>query len=265
MSMENFLIEVLKRSPDWLFQITSVFMIALVALLVWWAGVGARRFAGALGRENRLIALQDELLTLQKRAAEEDANAEQMRICLDHLTTHLKSLQQLRLSEYDSLEDVESTSQSLLQQLVESLAADIKFTAGDANRCGLWLSNTDERQLVLFIGSHGFPSAYIQTRTLDIDKSVAGLCFRRGEAILDNQVKQHSDWAPNPHSTSKYTAMVAIPMTHWGVLTIDGRHPMKEDTVRIGEAYAQLMNVVLIEYMLALDDREDPQSPLYID
>ncbi|WP_166639329.1 GAF domain-containing protein [Aureibacillus halotolerans] len=255
--MEKFLIEVLNRSPDWVFHITSIFMVALVALLVWWAGIGAKRFADALGRENRLISIQEELLDMQKQATQAEATTQQLRTTVDHMSSHLKNLQQLRLSEYDSIEDVETTAHALLQRIVESLAADIKFKAGDAHRCGLWLSDIDARRLVLFKGSHGFPTASIQSRTLDIDKSVAGLSFRRGEPLLDNNVKHHSDWAVNPHSSSKYKTMVSIPMTHWGVLTIDGRHDMTEDTIRIGEVYASVMDVILSEYMLALHTSDD--------
>ena len=69
-------------------------------------------------------------------------------------------------------------------------------------------------------------------------------------------MRKHPKWLPNPESKSNYQAMIGVPL-HLenevrGVLTIDALTPMGDEACLIGEVYAAVIEVTLMEYVMAI-------------
>ncbi|WP_342626548.1 GAF domain-containing protein [Brevibacillus massiliensis] len=143
---------------------------------------------------------------------------------------------------------------NLFQRLVEALASDVKYRPGERHRCGLWIESGGE--LILLHASAGFPDHYLRNRRLDIERSIAGKSFRRGQTIVLDNVRENDDWEPNPESSSPYLALICIPIGRWGVLTVDALHPMKEHVKMICELYGCMIEGAMEEYMRLLSVTE---------
>lgn len=91
----------------------------------------------------------------------------------------------------------------LFKSITDRIATDLKFYAGENHRCSIWVP-TDNRNLEMLVASAGFPDYYRIHRSLQIDGSVAGRCFRTCSPVCIPNVDNDRDFQHNPSSNHKY-------------------------------------------------------------
>ncbi len=246
MSGYAFFSAVLARVPDWAFNVLSLVLLVGAVLVVYQLVVGSRRLAEALGRESTTVRLYEDLATERENGRRNRAIAYQFSTAVGNAK---------RLLEYRNKLTEPNTSGpersfELVPKIIEAVTADVKHLSGEMHRCGLWLEIDGE--LRLQHGSSGFPIEYLHGgRRLELDRSVAGTCFRRSQTLKRDKVREDQDYEVNPQSNSHYVSLICIPIrvlgVTRGVLTIDGMNPMTEADVLIGELYASILEGVLAE------------------
>jgi hypothetical protein len=253
--METIIKEWFKRLPDWAFTFSSIIFLALligISVMVW---IAVKRYADAVGRENKIIELQEKL-AIQKEIANTNRNsAAQLQNVLMNARSYINTLNKAR-------NQTENPNYSpFLQRIIEAIASDVKSHGGERHRCGLWLEMRDQGVLRLIHGSAGFPEHYIGNKTLDINDSIAGRAFRKKQVLKVDNVLEDSDWNTSDSSNS-YTALICIPLGEWGVITIDARKPMDENAQIIGELYGSIIEGIMEEIfnILAYNEIENSSS-----
>jgi len=236
---------IIARLPHWFFETSAVIIIVALLISLWWITLGAKRFSAAMGRENKLIKLQEDVVKLKSQNLEYVGIYSQVTIAIINSQSFLESFHDLRM--LSDPHELRQRSANLIQRIIESLASDIKSMPGDKHRCGVWIQDGDEELLLVF-GSTGFAESYIGFRRLKLNWSVAGKSFRKSTTVNIDDVIKNDDWEKNINSASKYTSLICIPLGFWGILTIDGHNPMNESTVNIGSLYASLLVGALAEF-----------------
>jgi putative methionine-R-sulfoxide reductase with GAF domain len=234
---------IIEKQPSWFFNVASVIMLVILIILGYWIFLGAKRYADAVGKENTLISLQQQLSDQKEITALYRNTSSQLASVVQNARIFINSLNEYR-NDSDARLD---KAHFLIQRIVEALASDIKSNGGERHRCGLWFENIDEGVLYLANGSAGFPDSYIGNRTLGIHESIAGRAYRKKQTIKIDNVENDSDWSPSD-TPSSYKALICVPVGSWGVLTIDAKEPMDENAVLIGELYASIIEGILDEF-----------------
>jgi len=247
---ETLIKEWFKRLPDWVFTLSSLIFLALligISIMVW---IAVKRYADAIGRENRVIELQDKLANQKEEVMNQGNSTSQLQTVLMNARHYVNSLNDMR----------ESTNTpnypQFIQRIVEAIASDVKSHGGERHRCGLWLETDNTGKLILLYGSSGFPEHYIQHRTLDIHDSIAGRSFRKKQVIKVDNVLEDSDWSPSETSNTTYKALVCIPLGVWGVITIDAREPLDENAQLIGELYGSILEGIMEDLFYLLNTQD---------
>ncbi|PID22470.1 hypothetical protein CSV61_02155 [Sporosarcina sp. P3] len=238
--MEHFITQWFLRIPDWVITITSVIFIFIFIIISRTLWLAVKRYSDAIGRENRLISLQDDVGDLRAEINAQRNKALQYQNVTINARSFVNSLNNLVRDQSDGYV-------FFIQRIVEAIAADIKSSGSERHRCGFWLKEgDDEEALTLYTGSAGFPDTYISNRKLDIHDSIAGRAFRKKQIINLSDVTTDSDWS-SADSSGTYKALICIPVDVYGILTIDAREPMDENIQLIGELYAVIIEGVLNE------------------
>lgn len=249
--METIITEWFKIVPEWAVTVISLIMIGLVfgvAVMVW---IAVRRYSVAIGRENRLLTLADQVADLKTNASDYKTKALQFQTVTMNARSFINSLNTM-------VEEKKGNPTSLVQRIVEAIASDIKASGSERHRCGFWLYDVDRDSLTLVNGSAGFPDTYINKRTLDLNDSIAGRSFRKRQTLNLPDVTNDGDWS-RVDSSGTYKALICIPIEEFGVLTIDAREPMDESIQIIGELYASIIEGVFYE-MIRDIDRSEPED-----
>lgn len=241
--------ELFIKLPDWFYGIAAVIILVGMAVAIYWVVLGAKKFQTAIGRENRIIELQNELITIKDSLKLHSHLSLQLSTTIANAEAYIRSLNDLRLNTTDH-EELTFKSINLMQRIVDALSSDVKFQAGDRHRCGLWTEN--EGQLTLLVGSTEFPNEYIRNRKLDLNWSIAGKCFRKKSIVHLDDVSTDDDWQRSNNSSSPYKSLICIPLSNIGVLTIDAMNPMSTDTVYIGQLYSRIIEGTLNEYIRSI-------------
>lgn len=254
---ETAITELFNKLPNWAFVIASIVLIVLligISVLVW---IAVKRYAEAVGRENKVIQLQEDL-AIQKESANIQRNAtSQLQSVIMNARSYVNSLNRTRHQT-----DTPDFS-SFVQRIIEAIASDVKAHGGERHRCGLWLENRDSGVLKLIHGSAGFPEHYLNNKELDINDSIAGRSFRKKQVVKVDNVEEDSDWSASDSSNS-YSALICIPIGEWGVITIDARSPMNENAQLIGELYGSIVEGIFDElfYQLSLSGENSNEEEL---
>lgn len=249
---ETLIKEWFKRLPDWVFTISSLIFLALIAgisIMVW---IAVKRYADSIGRENRLVALQEENKEMISKANKSISEAAQLQTVIINSRSFINSLIELPKTESPAY-------YLLIQRVIEGLASDIKAYSGERHRCGFWIEEKDQVMLRLSNGSAGFPENYIDNRLLDINNSVAGRCFRKKQSINIPDVTLDSDWS-SLNSSNSYKALICIPVGSWGVITIDAKEPMEENAQVIGELYSVIIEGIFDNFMKNFEKATNNQA-----
>ncbi|MED4206606.1 GAF domain-containing protein [Neobacillus mesonae] len=246
----------LDKQPSWFFQLSSIILTIILGICAVWVFKGAKRYYQAVDKENRIVTLLEEKNTLYKDNNENKAITDQMCVVLENSTTFIKALN-------DSNNNDVATQ---IQTIIESLATDIKNVVGERHRCGYWVADENGQYLSLVNGSAAFPHGYVNSRTLDINHSIAGRCYRKNETLFINDVVNDADWVFSD-SPSSYTSLICVPVAHWGVITIDGKQKMTHNTVLISKLYASIiegfMNKLLLNLSHSQNDSQNEAAAGY--
>lgn len=246
--MDKIITEWFKRLPDWAFTWSSVIFIALligISIMVW---IAVKRYSDAIGRENRIITLQEKIVVHEKNATFHERNTSQLQNVLMNSRSFVNTLNKNRI------DNSEPNYDAFIQRIVEAIASDIKSHGGERHRCGLWLEDQEEGVLTLFFGSSGFPEHYIKSRQLNINDSIAGRAFRKKQVLKIDNVHEDSDWSMSDSSNS-YSALICIPVGPWGVITIDAKQPLDENAQLIGELYTSILEGSMNDISLSFEQQ----------
>jgi hypothetical protein len=240
--------EMLGKFPDFFFVVAALIVLFILIVIGIWVSIGAKRFADSMGKENRLISLQEEMIKEKEENKINSDIASLLKTVIENTESHIHHLNRIK-NQVESYSAQALEYRQLIQQLINSLSNDIKFNPGERHRCGLWVEDEDtgNKSLILVVGSTGFPPDYILNRVLNIDRSIAGNCFRKKQVIKRDNVLVDEDWEKNRHSNSNYTALICVPISDMGVLTIDALKPMKEEILCIAQIYARIIEIALSE------------------
>lgn len=238
--MDSFFQNFFTYTPSWFFIIASIIILLGLASAAWWIVMGARRFAKSLGKESKLIELQKENYQLKSETEYHENVSSKLETVIENSRLFINSINDSRGEQLDF--------SSVIQRIIESLAADVKTKPGEKHRCGFWLPSDNEQSLVLVQGSSGFPDHYIGNRILEFNDSIAGRAFRKKELINCDDVNQDADYSS---SNSNYKSLICVPINDFGVLTVDGLTPFDKNVESIAELYGSIIESVLIEVFIS--------------
>lgn len=254
----DFWTNLLDRLPPWFFTWAALAVLIGVALAVWWLGTGAHKFWKIMNAQQQTLDLTRSLAIEEERSRILNSRAEQVATSLvnvAHLVGAAAGLSSLTGTELRRAAEV------LVQRAVDVTAADVKHRPGDHHRCGMWVE--EDGELTLLWGSAGFSTDYVLRRKLRVDKSLAGVAFRRKKTVVWDNVRKEDDWEENPDSTSSYSSLICIPVVldigsdPVGIITIDGLNPMTNEARLIGEAYGKVVELTLGEFQRSFNP-DDP-------
>lgn len=249
--MEGIIKLMMDKLPPWSFQMFAIVISAgLVFYFVRTLYVNKKfsdMVTDIMKRDDRLQGYQEKVDTLRTSQLESEHSAAQTLSALRNLKVFADTLNDLRLTEDAYV--VLTESGFLMQRMLDMLAIDMKLKPGGHHRCGIWLHS--ESVLTLRFASAGFPKHYVGERQLHIDRSVAGRSYRKQANVHSPEVRKDEDWELNVDSKSPYQTLLCMPLSDYGVMTIDGMEPFPEAGRVIGELYAALVTGVLTEHTAA--------------
>ncbi|WP_181891672.1 hypothetical protein [Bacillus altitudinis] len=237
--MDGIIEAILKNTPTWAINTSGVFVIIITMGISFYVILATKRFADNANKEDKLIKLLEEKNELNQRNNQLEAINEQLIVVLENTKNYVT----LATTVPSNIEDSYS-NEPLIQKTVEALASDIKAIVGEKHRVGFWVKNVDEERIVLAYASSGFPHSYISEKSLDTNYSIAGRAFRRNEIIKVDNVTEDPDWTISD-TPSNYKALICIPIEDWGVVTIDAKDKMSNNTLTISKLYCAILHNIL--------------------
>lgn len=252
--MDKVLIEILKMMPTWFNHAAAIVILIGMISIVWWITSGAKKFSNAINKETRLLEMQDELDKLRELSKENYETSLQSITTISNVELYIRELNELRSKHSKNENDIIN----LIERVIESLSQDIKKHAGARHRCVFWIGggNNDE-YLTPVATSTGFPDNYLSIRRLNVNNSIAGRSFRKKELINREDVKIDEDWQEYDNSLGSYVSLICIPISEWGVLTIDGTEMMNKNDEKIGVLYASVIEGLINELFDYISTEEE--------
>ncbi|MEK5211003.1 GAF domain-containing protein [Bacillus sp. FSL R5-0603] len=240
----------LDKSPPWFFIFSSIILIFILIVIAVFVSIAAKRYADNAVKENKLIKVLEERDNLKNENLHTNLVSEQLSVVITNAKSFVDMLVYIQKNP--------TTTEGVLnriQKILDGLAADIKTDIGEKHRCGFWAA--DEESLRLICGSSGFPQEYTSSRELPINDSIAGRCFRKSQIINVADVTTDVDWSESD-SSNTYKSLICIPIKDWGVVTIDAKREMNDNTLQIAQLYCSIISGFLgelYEFMQAEDSR----------
>ncbi|MFP7273735.1 GAF domain-containing protein [Bacillus paralicheniformis] len=240
----------LDKSPPWFFIISSIILIVILIIIGVFVYIAVKRFADNANKENKVIKLLEERETLKNENLHNKLLTEQLTVAISNAKTFVDLLVLIQKNRSGSTGD---DVLHAINKILEGLTAVIKTDIGEMHRCGFWIN--DDTGLRLLCGSSGFPLDYPGNRVLDINHSIAGRCFRKSESINIVDVTKDADWKESD-SSNTYSSLICIPISEWGVVTIDAKREMSDNTLQIGQLYCSIISGILGEYYELVQDED---------
>lgn len=231
-----------------------IFIILFVGYLL---HVWLRSIVTVLEKNVSAQATADNLISLQKEYNELNR---QYRVLWDKYNQNGAILTGIRnvyselkyiLYLFADFKDITANADALLKLITDRLASDLKYFAGELHRCAIWVP-IDDRSLIMYVASAGFPDYYRRSRTLEIDGSVAGRCYRTKTSVYIPDVRGEREFKHDPNSAHAYYSLICVPLTFGeiclGVISIDGRaaNAFTQADVEIVETYAEIVKMIRI-------------------
>lgn len=242
----------LEKLYPWHFHVAGAIVLLALLMFFWYTFVGINKFTktteSILEFDNKLQNFRDERDKIKEENQNNQAISGFLFRVVHNIKPFLDTLNEIRITDDPRQRATESSF--LIQRTLDSLTSDIKIKAGDHHRCCVW--SVDDRLLRPVVISAGFPTKYKETRSLDLDRSIAGRSYRTSQILNISDVTQDTDWARNDVSRSRYNALICVPLNRFGVLTVDGMGPMNNECLHVVELYASIIQGALNEYFLAL-------------
>jgi hypothetical protein len=243
--------EVINKLYPWTFHLIGGLLVIGFGVFLWFTFWGVHKYTNAfvkiLGRDDRIKELQDTIEKEKETREIKSLIADQVTTALFNVRSFVDTLNSIRLEQNPSEKAREALR--LIQRILDQLSNDVKIRGGAQHRCGIWVVSNDQKTLTLQFTSFGFPRHYKGNRTLEINDSLAGKTFLKKQKLNISDVKADKDWKPSPYTeVVRYKSLICIPLSGFGVLTIDGEEPMSEECELIGEVYASLIESAVIEH-----------------
>lgn len=251
--MANVLVALIDKADLWVINILVLTVGALIIVWVFSTLTVLKKNISSQATSDRLLSLQEEYNKVNSDCiAFRDKYNQSIAIKTGIKSTHaeLKYL----FSQFADRQDIQGQAYGILKLITDRLSTDLKFFAGEIHRCAVWLK-IDDRNLGLHAASAGFPDNYRNHRALEIDRSVAGRCFRTRTSIYSPNVFNDRDFIHNPHSPHNYKSLICVPLVLgdvcFGVITIDGKeeNAFKTEDIETVEVYAEMAAMV---YMMQI-------------
>ncbi|SDI64769.1 hypothetical protein [Natribacillus halophilus] len=236
-----------RQQPEWVYFITGlIIVIGLVTIFIL-IGRAAMKYTEKIDKELGFQKIQRELHDTKYQAAIHQDISLQTIHALRNAERFLEQLQQARRFSVQAEENLQ-TYENLMIRVVHALSSDIKFQPGEQHRSAVWIEEAE--QLVYFTGSNAFDDRD-GNQILPMNDTIAGRCFRKKETQLVPDVSADVDGSP---SQNGYGALLCIPLSEWGVLTVDAHHAFQEEVLYICRLYARVIDLAFFEYSQIIDD-----------
>lgn len=259
--MDKAIEELVGKASPWA---VNLILLAIGALIVAWVLNSLRVLKNNSNAQNtmeKLLELQEEYNKLKNNnfiLLEKSSQHGAIQAGIKSTYAELKFIFSLLASG----EDIQGEADSILKSITDRISTDLKFAAGEIHRCAIWFQ-VDEKYLGMQVASAGFPDYYRISRTLEIDGSIAGRCFRTKTAFIINDVNSDRDFRHNSGSNHKYYSLICAPLflgeTCLGVITVDGKEKgaFVQQDLEVIETYAEIAAMVrLMQISSALRSEE---------
>ncbi|QQK75708.1 GAF domain-containing protein [Salicibibacter cibarius] len=244
-ALETIFLEAMDRFPDWVYAIAGIVFIAGSVVLMIQVTRISNKFANVVGREDRIGTLAETNGQLQSKLKTLEHIQTQYDSSLNECSIFLEELRYIKESEGDAKFHL---SVNLMKKLVNAIPGNMSITPGSNHRCALWMYNSTSGKLDFFTGSAQFPNDYKDGgRSLDINNTAGGRCFRKSENLYIDDVQEDDDWSANEQSKSHYNSLICIPILNWGIITVDAMSPFAQESRVIIQVYTDLLTLVIME------------------
>ncbi|QQK80679.1 GAF domain-containing protein [Salicibibacter cibi] len=243
-TMEYFL----NQQPEWVYYITGIIIVLGLITTFILIGRAAMKYTEKIDKELGFQKIQQELYDTKYQAAIHKDISLQSIHALRNAERFLKQLQQARRFSVQSEENLQ-TYENLIIRIVHALSSDIKFQPGEQHRSSVWIEESG--QLVYFTGSNAFDDRD-ENQILPMNETIAGRCFRKKEIQLVPDVSDDVDGMPKHHNG--YGAILCLPLSEWGVLTVDAHRAFQEEMMYICRLYARVIDLAFFEYSQMIND-----------
>lgn len=245
--MGDFFKELLGKLPPLFFILASALILLFLAAILGYFLWGAKKFAEGVNKEDKIRSLQENYYLERDNAKKFEGVNAQFSTSMENIRSYIQAYKEIAMGS-DQINTKISELENLIQRMIDTLAADVKFNNGEKHRCALWIASDESRTLSLSFFSSGFPPKY--SRKLELDRSIAGKSYRLEQTVYVEDVNKSDEWSRNPGSplnSNSYKSVLAFPLPEIGVLTIDGMKPISfEETRVIGELYASLFDMLVM-------------------
>ena len=255
------LVALINRVDVLVLDIVFIVFSILIAAWVWNTIKTLRNQSLTVEIANKLIKKQQELAEKEKECDNISHRYRQVSEIIRGIKDTDKEINYLFWEMLDC-KDEEACAKTLERTLAVSrglcdrMAIDLKFFAGEIHRCALWERISDE-ELGMTVSSSAFTDSYREDRTLSINGSRAGICFRTKKLYNIDDITVDNDFDHQCKSGHIYNSLVCSPIVLgndcFGVLTVDGKNvkAFNDNDVLVIEAYAERMAILLyIRFML---------------
>ncbi|QQK79606.1 GAF domain-containing protein [Salicibibacter cibi] len=244
-ALETIFLEAMDHFPDWVYAVAGIVFIAGSVVLMIQVTRISNKFANVVGREDRIGTLAETSAQLQSKLKTLEHVQTQYDSSLNEFSIFLEELRFIKESEGDEKFHL---SVNLMKKLVNAVPGNMSATQGSNHRCALWMYNSTSEGLDFFTGSAQFPNDYKDGgRSLEINNTAGGRCFRKSESLYIDDVKYDDDWTANEQSKSHYNSLICIPILNWGIITVDAMSPFSQESRVIIQVYTDLLTLVIME------------------
>ncbi|QDI90667.1 GAF domain-containing protein [Salicibibacter halophilus] len=238
----------LNHQPDWVYFLTGIIIVFGLITTFILIGRAAMKYTEKIDKELGFQKIQQELHDTKYQAAIHKDIALQTIHALRNAERFLEQLQQARRFTVQAEENLQ-TYENLIIRIVHALSSDIKFQPGEQHRSAVWIEESG--QLVYFTGSNAFDDRD-GNQILPMNETIAGRSFRKKEIQLVPDVSADVDGMPKSHNG--YGAILCIPLSEWGVLTVDAHRAFQNEVMYICRIYARVIDLAFFEYSQMIDD-----------
>ncbi|WP_026702834.1 GAF domain-containing protein [Salibacterium aidingense] len=237
-------LELMSRFPEWTYVVAALLFLLFLVLLLFLPLLSIRNIFKTSGVEEKILVLSEHKSNLQADNETLNDICNQYATSVQNIRRLLKKLIHIRKMDTS---DKTQEAKRLNDEIITSLVADIKTSRGNTHRCAFWMATADESELEFLIGSPGFPDSYPGNRKLDTNKTIGGRSFRKREPLNIPNVTDDHDWEHNSDSISEYKALICIPFSDLGIMTVDSLTPFDDETYNIIKLYAQILDASTYE------------------
>ncbi|WP_058953024.1 GAF domain-containing protein [Clostridium tyrobutyricum] len=225
-------------SPTAVLIIEIIVIIAIVAICVLLV-ISAYKYTKSVAKETKIFDLSKKNYELHNKLSDAELINSNILNSLNTLTSFLYNSQLLIFNSVENGNEIEIGEQfKIMANLISS------DTGGnDRKRVSLWVFCCDENEepvLRSFYRSANYTNYNSDTKCLPIDDSIAGRAFRKNKKEFIYDLENDPDW----HGFSGnqiYSAILAIPIKNFGVLTVDFSSKPSKYELQIIEFYCYNM------------------------